>query len=587
MTALTPAPVRSWLERFAAALAAPEGTDWSALFAPGCFWRDFVAFSWNIITVEGVAAVTAMVTAQARAIGARNIAPDDPALPMTDASQGWFTFETRTARCRGHVRLDGTRAGVLVTTILELKGYEEPAGARRTPGLEHQARKGRQTWADESARRAATLGITDQPYCLIVGGGQNGLQLAARLKRLAVPALVVDALPRPGDSWRMRYPSLHLHDPIFLDHFPYLPFPDHWPLFTHKDRMADWLEIYARVMEIDFWGGTRCISAVHDPARGEWLVRLVRDGRELTLRPRQLVLATGMSGARHMPVFPGAERFGGLQYHSADHKGGKALSGKRCVVIGSNNSAHDICADLWEADAEVTMVQRSATVVVRADTMQKFASALPYADPAIPSEFADLMAASVPFRLRYEPETRMTAALNQIDAEFYARLRRAGFQLHDGHDGTGFLMAYHRRAAGYYIDVGASDLISSGEIRLAQGEISEITAEGIRLADGTVLPADVIIYATGYRPMHEWVGRLISPAVEAKVGPCWGLGSGTPGDPGPWEGELRNMWKPTAQEGLWFQGGNLMQARFHSLHLALQLKARMEDLEVQVYPRTG
>ena len=103
------------------------------------------------------------------------------------------------------------------------------------------------------------------------------------------------------------------------------------------------------------------------------------------------------------------------------------------------------------------------------------------------------------------------------------------------------------------------------------------------MAGGAFLPADTIVYATGYRPMHEWVGRLISPQVERKVGRCWGLGSGAKGDPGPWEGELRNMWKPTAQPGLWFQGGNLMQARFHSLHLALQLKARMEGLETPVY----
>jgi putative flavoprotein involved in K+ transport len=233
------------------------------------------------------------------------------------------------------------------------------------------------------------------------------------------------------------------------------------------------------------------------------------------------------------------------------------------------------------------LIQRSPTVVVRADTMQKFAAALPYADPTIPSEFADLMAATVPFRLRYEPERQMTGALRQIDADFYARLERSGSQLHDGYDGTGFLMTHHRRAAGYYIDVGASDLIAGGEARLAHGEIDEITADGVRLTSGTLLAADLIVYATGYRPMHERVGQLISPEVAARVGPCWGLGSGTPGDPGPWERESRNLWKPTAQDGLWFQGGNLMQARFHSLHLALQIKARMEKLNVQVYSRPG
>jgi putative flavoprotein involved in K+ transport len=568
--------LRPWLEQFSAALASPERADWSALFVADCFWRDFVAFSWNIVTLEGVAAIATMVDAQAPTIGARNFAPE--------SAPDWFTFETATARCRGHVQFEGDKAKVLLTSMLELIDHEEPAGSRRPAGVEHRARKGRKTWADEQAEQTAALGVTQQPYCLIVGGGQNGLQLAARLKRLSVPTLVVDALDKPGDCWRVRYPSLYLHDPIFLDHFPYLPFPDHWPLYTHKDKMADWLEVYARAMEIDFWGNTLCVAARHDDANDEWLVTLRRDDREVTLRPKQLVLATGLSGGKYIPAIPGAERFRGAQFHSADHKGGAGMAGKECVVIGSNNSAHDICVDLWEADARVTMIQRSPTVVVRADTMNTFAAALPYADPKVPTELADLISAAVPFRMRYEPETGMTAALNQIDADFYAGLRRAGFQLSDGYDGTGFLMAYHRRAAGYYIDVGASEVISRGDIKLAHGEIDEITEQGVRLANGTFLPADVIVYATGYRPMHEWVGRLISPEVQEKVGPCWGLGSDTPGDPGPWEGELRNMWKPTAQKGLWFQGGNLMQARFHSLHLALQIKARMERLPVRVYP---
>ena len=76
---------------------------------------------------------------------------------------------------------------------------------------------------------------------------------------------------------------------------------------------------------------------------------------------------------------------------------------------------------------------------------------------------------------------------------------------------------------------------------------------------------------------------LISPEVAARVGKCWGLGSDTQYDPGPWEGELRNMWKPTRQPELWFHGGNLMQARFYSIFLPLQLKARFEGLPTPVY----
>ena len=579
----TKSAVGHWLTRFAAALDNPADTDWTTLFVEDSYWRDFVAFSWNIVTVEGVEAIADMATRQAAAVAMHALEPADTALPASDDSQGWFTFETATARGRGHVKLEGGKARTVLTAMDELIGHEEPGGKRRTAGIEHRCWKGRKFWPDERAEEAATLGISEQPYCLIVGGGQNGLQLAARLKRLSVPALVVDSLEKPGDCWRVRYKSLYLHDAIFMDHFPYLPFPDHWPLYTHKDKIADWLEIYAKVMELNFWGSTTCTSAQYDAEADEWVVTLIRNGEELTLRPKQLVLATGLSGAKNIPSIPGAESFKGQQFHSADHPGSEGMAGKNCVVIGSNNSAHDIAADLWESDANVTMVQRSPTIVVRADTMRAFSEMLPYADPSIPTDLADLVMALEPFKLRYASETAMTQELKRIDAEFYERLAASGFQLSDGEDGTGFLMAYHRRAAGYYIDVGACDLVADGEIALAQGDIAEITPDGVQMADGTFLPADVIVYATGYRPMSEWMAALISPEVEQKVGPCWGLGSDTAGDPGPWEGELRNMWKPTAQEGLWFQGGNLMQSRFHSLHLALQLKARMEALPVQVY----
>jgi len=575
--------VSGWVAHFAAALAAPERADWSALFGEECYWRDLLALTWNIVTLEGRAGIEAMVRQQAAGIAATGFRHDSSVLQMSDAAQGWFTFNTATARCRGHVQLRDGKAWVLLTAMVELIGHEEPGGPRRPDGIAHQAAKGRRTWRDRREQAARTLGISEQPYCLIVGGGHNGLMLAARLKRLGVPTLVVDALERPGDSWRARYHSLYLHDPVFLDHFPYLPFPDHWPLYTSKDKIADWLEIYARAMEIDFWGGARCTAARHDGNSGEWTVSVERAGQTLTLHPRQLVLATGLSGSKYIPPLPGAADFRGRQYHSADHGTGAGLAGKQCVVIGSNNSAHDICVDLWEHDAKVTMVQRSPTIVVRADTMRELGKSLYYAQPGADIDLADLMFAANPFRPRTAAEKGFTDYLRSLDAPFYARLAASGFDLWHGEDETGFFMAYYRTASGYYIDVGGAELIASGEVPVKRGEIAGILPDGVRMQDGTVLPADVIIYATGYRPMSEWVGKLISPAVEQNIGRCWGLGSGTAGDPGPWEGELRNMWKPTAQPGLWFQAGNLMQARFHSLHLALQLKARMEGLSTPVY----
>ncbi len=522
-----------------------------------------------------------MAREQARMIAATGFTID-PAL--SGAGEAWFDFETATAQAKGYVKLVDGRATILMTAATALRGFEEPAGPRRVQGIEHRAQKKRRTWLDERRAEEASLGYDTQPYCLIVGGGQNGLALAARLKRLGVPTLVIDAHEKPGDAWRKRYRSLYLHDPIFLDHFPYLPFPDHWPLYTSKDKMGDWLEIYAKVMEINFWGSTRCTGARFDEAAGEWTVTVERAGKVLTLRPKQLVLATGLSGAKYIPAIPGAETFAGASYHSADHQGGDDVAGKNAIVIGSNNSAHDIGVDLWENDAaSVTMIQRSPTIVVRASTMQALTAEIPYAKDDHSTDMVDLMGATLSFRLRTAQEIGNTAYLRELDGDFYDRLAKSGFQLSHGHDGSGFFLAYWRRAAGYYIDVGASDLIAGGEIGLAQGEIAAIERDGVRMASGALLPADLIVYATGYRPMAELVGQLISPEVQAKIGACWGLGSGTPGDPGPWEGELRNMWKPTAQPNLWFQGGNLMQSRFHSLHLALQIKARMEGLPTPVY----
>ncbi|MBV9591343.1 MAG: NAD(P)/FAD-dependent oxidoreductase, partial [Hyphomicrobiales bacterium] len=446
----------------------------------------------------------------------------------------------------------------------------------------------RRTWLDRKLAEEAELGRKRQPYCLIVGGGQAGIGLGARLKRLGVPTLIVDKHERPGDQWRKRYKSLCLHDPVWYDHMPYLPFPEHWPVFSPKDKIGDWLEMYTKVMELNYWPSTECKSASYDEARGEWTVKLRRDGKTITLKPKQLILATGMSGVPSLPDFPGSRRFKGVQHHSSLHSGGEAYKGKKCVVIGSNNSAHDICADLWEHGADVTMVQRSSTHVARSDTLMELGLGALYSENAVKSgittEKADMIFASIPYALLAGFQVPVYKQIAERDAGFYERLEKAGF-MHDwGDDDSGLFMKYLRRGSGYYIDVGASDLIAEGKIKLKSGvEVTEITAKGVRLSNGSELAADLIVYATGYGSMNGWAAKLISSEVAEKVGKCWGLGSDTRKDPGPWEGELRNMWKPTRQEALWFHGGNLHQSRHYSKYLALQMKARMESIPTPVY----
>ena len=504
-------------------------------------------------------------------------------------TEAWFTFATRTGSGRGHLRLKDGKCWTLLTTLQSLRGFEERSGrlGTREMGVEHGVFRGRLSWLERRQRDAAELGTVRQPYVLVIGGGQGGIGLAARLKRLGVPALVVETNARAGDSWRNRYRSLCLHDPVWYDHMPYIPFPDHWPVFSPKDQLGDWLEMYVKVMALDYWTSSECTGARYDDAAGEWEVNVTREGKPLVLRPKHLVLATGMSGVPLMPEIPGAASFRGTLCHSSRHPGGVGYAGKKCVVLGANNSAHDICADLWEHGAEPTMIQRSPTIVVRSEMLMELAWGRLYSEGAvaagITTEIADLTLASVPFRVMPSLQTPIYDEIRRRDAKLYEGLDKAGFRTHFGEDGSGIHSAYVRRGAGYYIDVGASPMIIDGRIGVKGGTIARINERSVTLADGTELPADLVVFATGYGSMNGWAERLISKQVADRVGKCWGLGSGTQNDPGPWEGELRNMWKPTQQSGLWFHGGNLMQSRHFSLYLALQLKARMEGLPTPVY----
>jgi putative flavoprotein involved in K+ transport len=560
-----------------------------ALFADECYWRDLLAFTWNIVTLESREEIRDMLAATLHTTQPSGWTLTEPATEKDGVVEGWFSFETAVGRGRGIFRLRDGRCWTLLTTLQELKGFEEKAGTRRVMGADYGVVKGRRTWLETRQAEEARLGYTEQPYCVIIGGGQGGIALGARLKRLNVPTLILDQHERPGDAWRKRYQSLYLHDPVWFDHLPYLPFPDHWPVFASKDQMGDWLEMYTKVMALNYWPSTLCQHAEYDEVAQEWTVTVERAGAQVVLKPKQLVLATGGAlSTPRMPKIPGAENFTGVQFHSSRFTSGEEWAGKQCIVLGTGTSAHDICADLWAHGAEVTMIQRASTTVVRSETLMELGIGRLYSEEAlaagITTERADLIDAATPFALKHIGGQALTRIIKERDADFYARLAAAGFQLDFGPDESGQGMKAVRNGGGFYIDVGASELIIAGEIKLRSGvSIARIQERSVILTDGSELPADLLIYATGYGAANEGIAKLISQEVAEKVGKVWGLGSATHGDPGPWEGELRNMWKPLQQPGLWIHGGNLAWSRAYSLYVALQIKARMEGLSTPVY----
>ncbi|MBD0864872.1 MAG: NAD(P)/FAD-dependent oxidoreductase [Rhodobacteraceae bacterium] len=471
---------------------------------------------------------------------------------VSDASEGFFRFATTTGAGRGYLRTSGALCRTLFTQL------------------------------DDLAVTPSVPSNPDAPFVLVVGGGQAGLALGAQFSDLGVPYLIIDKHPRVGDQWRSRYDSLVLHDPVWYNHLPFKPFPDGWPVFTPKDQMGDWLESYASKLDLDIWTSTELTSAQYDEESRTWAAQLNQYGEPVTLHPTHIVMALGLSGFPNMPDFPGRDVFAGPQMHSSAFKVGDQFAGQDVVIVGANNSAHDIASDLVQIGARPTLVQRSSSLVVRqSDYCEKVLGPLYSAEAVakgITTDKADILQASVPLRLLEKKHRVIWDGIRAEQSAYYQRLTDAGFTLDFAEDGTGLGMKYRRRASGYYIDVGAAEMVMDGRIAVRSGQgISHLSQKAVHLDDGSRLPADAVVYATGYGNMTDWVAELIDPGTAKQVGPCWGYGSGTKGDPGPWIGELRNMWVETAQPGLWFTGGNLSQARYFSRFIALQLAQSFRD----------
>jgi putative flavoprotein involved in K+ transport len=580
----------AWLAKFNIALSDLKMQELQELFVDDCYWRDLVAFTWNIKTAEGRDAIMDMAAAvKAGEHGKKWALKGDAEDSGDGVVEAWFNFETDACNGVGHMRLrhDG-RCWTLFTAAEALKGHPDPSGPYRDEGRPYGAVRGREAFGKKRAQEKASLGASDshQPFAVIVGGGQCGLAIGARLKRMGVPAIIVDKYPRAGDCWRNRYDALHLHDPVFANHLPYIPLPADWPLWPHKDQMADFLEAYVKLLDLNYWASSTCLSAKWDDARKEWAVQVDKAGTQVQLKPKHLILATGLYGGPFVPELDGQEQFQGDVLHSCEYKNGLKYTGRHAIVVGSNTSAHDIAEDLWEAGAHVTMIQRSATMVTHIDTQLQtvFGGCNDEAQAkGISTDKSDLHLATIPFKIMTEQQKQRCKHIREKDAEYYRRLEAVGFHLDFGEDGSANIMQFLRRGNGYYFDTGASELIMNSEVMLAHGDVQGFTPNGVLLRDKSVIGADVVVLATGYRPFTDIAEKFIGKDMAAKLGKVWGLGSNTRGDPGPWEGELSNMWKPTAQEGLWVQGGNLSFSRNYSKYLALQLQARYLKIPTPVY----
>jgi cation diffusion facilitator CzcD-associated flavoprotein CzcO len=549
-----------WFARFEQALAERDDALLATLFHRDSHWRDVLALTWRIGTVSGPEAIARQLRAHAgRAKPAGFRADPDRTPPRhvtragTKCIEVIFKFETAEGRGNGVLRFlpEEPRAWTLLTALDELKGCEEQLGRRRPMGESYSRDFAGPNWLD--LRKSSAEYSDREPAVLVVGGGQAGLSIAARLAQLQVDALIVDRCERVGDNWRKRYHALTLHNQVHVNHLPYMPFPPNWPVYIPKDKLANWFESYAESMELNYWTGTEFEGGAYDDKEERWSVVVRRsDSTRRELHPRHIVLATGVSGIPNLPDIPSLAKFGGTVLHSSQYEDGEAWKGKRALVIGTGNSGHDIAQDLYAAGAKVTIVQRSPTLIINCDPSAQLVYALYSEGP--PLEDCDLITASIPLKVSRQGHKLATEHAKNLDQALLERLERRGFRLDFGEDGTGWQFMYLTRGGGYYFNVGCSDLIAEGKIGLAQ--FADL--------DRCLEEADLVVLATGWKGQEHLVRKLFGDEIAARVGPIWGFGDAQ---------ELRNMFMRTAQPGLWFIAGSFAQSRIYSKYLALQLKA--------------
>ena len=571
-----------WVARLDAAFASGDAAAVAALVDADGYWKDILSLHWGYRSFSGRERIRAGLAAKLAdakpgnvRVSATRTAPRVVKRSARSLIEAYFDFDTALGSGTGFVRLnydpadtEPRTAWIVLTTLQSLWGHEERIGDRRPTGDEYAHTPTGENWLDIREREIA---FADRdPEVLVVGAGQAGLMIAARLRQMGVDALVVERNPRIGDNWRNRYHSLRLHNETWGNSLPYLPFPDTWPTFLPKDKIAGWLEYYAEAMELNLWTGTEFAGATRDDERHVWTATVRRaDGTERTFTTPHLVLATGgHSGVPNRVAPPGLADFRGTVLHSSEFTDGRHHTGRRAVVFGTGSSAHDIAFDLHTSGASVTMIQRSPTCVVSLVPSGTLVYAI-YSE-GVPPEDVDLITAAIPYEVLRDTYQWLTARTCELDRALIDGLEAAGFRTDYEPDGTGFHMRYLRRGGGYYINVGCSELIVSGDIAIEQNaDVDRLVAEGVRMRDGRLVEADLVVLATGYKNQQEGVRRLLGDAIADRVGPIWGFDK---------NGTMANMWQRTAQEGLWIMGGALMEARFHSRFLAVQIKAELEGI---------
>ena len=573
--------VDNWLKSFNESILQQKNKDESIkilsnLFFEDSHWRDILALTWKIQTVSGKSKIIEDLYNNFLDVSAKDFQIDQERTPPREVIRGGksvieviLKFNTKFGECEGIVRLYEDheeqrqfKAWSFLTALSELNNSNNKELEKYQNTLEGP------NWLDK--RNKDRLFNNREPEVIVVGSGQAGLSIAARLKQQDIDTLIVDKNERVGDNWRNRYHSLKLHNQTHVNHLPYMPFPSTWPTYIPKDKLAGWFEYYVESMELNVWTNTRFIGAEYKEDKKYWNVKLkLPDGTIKIMKPKHIVMAVGVSSVPNRTKITGINDYKGKVIHSVDYDSGKDYNGKNVLVYGTGTSAHDVAQDLYVHGANVKIVQRSPSMVVNVEPSAQLPYQLYSEGPNI--DDCDLITISTPLQVLKKTHQLLTEKTKRIDKPLLDKLTSVGFNLEYGEENSGWQFKYLTRGGGYYFNVGASDLIADGKIKVIQfSDIEKFVSTGIEIKSGEKFNIDLMVTATGYKGQEYVVEELFGKSVVDKIGPIWGFDDERQ--------ELRNMWMQTKQPGLWFHAGSLAQCRIFSKFLALQIKAIQDGI---------
>jgi cation diffusion facilitator CzcD-associated flavoprotein CzcO len=439
-------------------------------------WRDKVVFTWEYRTFNGVSLIKSAAQDLLPRTPTRSFRVISPGAtlehPYPDLQyvQVHFAFDTDKVGASAVANLVQTKEGVKVWTLHT--AIESLLDFPELPNRDgHMV--GPLSWMAQ--RELDTRFEAQQPDVVIIGGGHNGLMMAARLKALGVPALVVERNDRVGDNWRKRYEALSLHFPHWADHLPYMPYPDHWPVYTPAAKLGDWLEWYASAMELYIWTQATVASCHQSAEDGSWELQVDRIGHERRkLTPKHVVMATSLAGVPMLPSIPGMEGFQGTVRHSTAHDSSREWIGKRVLVVGTSSSGFDTAYDFARRDIDVTILQRSPTYLMSLthSVPRIIGSYEPKKGGAKPDlDQVDRAAYSMPVGPGEELGRRLAGELAELDKKLIDDMEASGFKTYLGQRETGTQTLGYTRNGGFYFDAGACEQVIQGKIKVAQGAI--------------------------------------------------------------------------------------------------------------------